>query len=160
EAIRALVSQRRAILSPLPCTRGRGEEATRPPETIRAPMSQRPPRRGKIAARVALPQLEIVGVDEPRALDLVVADFAHHLAGHAHDDGARWNAPSLRNERAGRDEALVGDLAAAQQDRPDADEGIAPDRPTVEHGAMADDHALADVLLFVVIGVDDRPVLN
>ena len=110
--------------------------------------------------RIALGQLQVADGNPVGPRQLLGADLPHHLAGHAHDHRARRDAPPLGDECAGGDQALLADLAAGQQQRPHADQGVAADAAAVQHRPVADDDPLLDVLRLAVVGVDDAPVLH
>src|SRR5919106_1443022 len=111
-------------------------------------------------ARVAAPVLDVVLGALPDPGDVVGADLAHHLAGHAHDQGVVRNLLTLGNQGLGADQAVFPHSRAVEHDGADADQRVVFDRAPVQHGEVADRHVRAYGQGKARVGVQDAAVLN
>src|SRR5262249_31710171 len=91
---------------------------------------------------VALGHFQVMRTDGPGPLQLLGRDPPDHLARDTHDHGPGRDAPALRDDGACGDEAILADLAAAEEPGPDADERVLADAPAVQDGPVAHDDTL------------------
>ena len=117
------------------------------------------PRRREGAVDVTLGQLQVVGANRLRATQFLSVTSRTTRPGTPMTR-ERGGMRRFSVTRPRRDDALGADLAAGQQQRPDADQAVAADEPAVQHRPMTDHHSLLDVHRLFAIGVQNAAVLD
>src|SRR5262245_20259814 len=99
-------------------------------------------------------------IDGAGLLKFLGADLTNHAPRHSHDDRSRRNAATLRDHRAGGNNAFGPDFAARQQTGADPDQGVPADHFAVQHRAVPDHHAFLNRLRAIGVRVLDAAVLE
>src|SRR5688572_15445828 len=69
-------------------------------------------------------------------LEILYGGFAHDLGRHPHDQRARWELLSLRDNRASGDDRPGSDASAIEDDRPHPDQAVVLDLTAMEDRAV------------------------
>ena len=92
--------------------------------------------------------------------DFLVGEFAHDLAGCAHNQRAGWVDLAFRNQRARANQAVFADHGMVQNGGADTDQATLADAAAVQHDFVADRDVSCQDEWRAWVGMEDAAVLN